>query len=642
MKSSPSTSGASSLALTRRLVSLVALLTILSCLVVLPRRSSAAEFELVIVGGRVLDGSGNPWFEADIGIAGGKIVEIGKIDPSRGQEVIYAKGLVVAPGFIDVHTHVEGAIEKIPDADNFLTMGVTTLITGNCGSSALDLDKWFTEIQTNGIGVNVASLVGHNTIRSAAMGGAFNRPPSPEELARMRDLVDRAMKAGAVGLSTGLEYIPGTYANPYEITELARVVSRYGGIYTTHMRDEGEAVEKSVAESIAVGEQADCPVEISHFKISSKKRWGQTAAVIKLVEDARERGVQVTADQYMYPASSTDIGILFNPWVFEGGKLSERLKDPATRERVRKDIVAKANAQGFADLSFAYVAVYDADQSYNGHNLADITKSTRNKTDIDSQADLAIDMLLGGGARLVLRKMSEQDVEAILKQPFTMIASDASVMGLGGSSVPHPRNFGNNARALGYYVRERKVLSLAEAIRRMTSLPAQTFKLWDRGLLRPGLAADLVVFDEKMIRDLATFEQPKRTPMGIQYVIVNGKIAVVRSALTHVRSGQVIRAKAMETNVSSSSTKGEQELRTRDDAIQRKFTELEQGYKAKRITKQEYLNGLLPLQMQELKLFEDARKTQFITASENDYWNRSRLKFPSQVAQTIRALLKEK
>jgi N-acyl-D-amino-acid deacylase len=506
-------------------------------------QSSSPEFDLVIHGGRILDGSGNPWFEADIAIINGKIVEIGRIDPARGREKINAKGLIVAPGFIDVHTHLEGAIELVPDAENLIMMGVTTAVTGNCGSSALNLSEWFESINKNGTGINIVSLVGHNTVRRAAMGGDFNRPPSPEELGRMRELVDQAMKDGAVGFSSGLEYLPGAYANAYELTELAKVSARYGGLYATHMRDEGETVEKSIAESIAIGEQANCPVEISHLKISSKKRWGAASAIIKMIEAARARGVQVTADQYMYPASSTDIGILFYPWLFEGGsaRVEERLKDPTTRDKVRQDVIKKAREQGFSDLSFAYVASYEPDPTFNGKNIAEITSKTKNKTDIESQAEMAIEMLQTGGARLVLRKMSEADVETILKQPFVMIASDAGVMGQGGTSVPHPRNFGNNARTLGFYVREKKLLTLPEAVRRMTSLPAQTFRLWDRGFVRPGMAADLVLFDEKRVADLATFEQPKRHPMGIDYVIVNGKVAVQKSVSTHPRAGQILR-----------------------------------------------------------------------------------------------------
>jgi N-acyl-D-amino-acid deacylase len=514
-------------------------------------------------------------------------------------------------------------------------MGITTVVTGNCGSSALNLSEWFDAIAKDGIGLNIASLVGHNTIRRAAMGGDFNRPPTTKEMGRMRELVDRAMKNGAVGFSSGLEYLPGAYANAYELTELAKVSARYGGIYATHMRDEGVTVEKSVMESIAVGEQANCPVEISHLKISSKKRWGEADKLVKLIEAARERGVQVTADQYMYPASSTDLSILFYPWVFEGGKLKERLSDPASRLRVKKDVINKAREQGFTDLSFAYVATY-SDATFNGKNIAEITRQVKNKTDIESQADMAIEMLEAGGARLVLRKMSEADVETILRQPFTMVASDAGVMGQGGSSVPHPRNFGNNARTLGYYVREKRLLTLPEAIRRMTSLPAQTFKLWDRGLIRTGMAADLVLFDEKRVADLATFEQPKRHPMGIDYVIVNGKVAVQKSVSLRPRAGMILRWKGEFAPSGSGSVSAEQSPRARDEEILGLFRVLQADWKAKTLTRDQYLTALRTLQMKEATLFADVRKE---AQKDDDYW-RVRMSYPTLVGKEILMLMK--
>lgn len=608
---------------------------------------SPEQFDLVVFGGRILDGSGNPWFEGDVGIAGGKIVEIGKIDPARAREKIDARGLIVAPGFIDVHTHLEGAIELVPDAENLIMMGVTTVVTGNCGSSAYNLREWFDSINKNGIGVNIASLVGHNTIRRAAMGGDFNRVPTADEMRRMREFIEAAMKDGAVGFSSGLEYLPGAYANQYELTELAKVSARYGGLYATHMRDEGETVEKSVNESIAVGEQANSPVEISHLKISSKKRWGSAGVIVKLIEAARDRGVQVTADQYMYPASSTDISILFYPWLFEGGgsRVAERLKDPLTREQVKKDVIKKAREQGFTDLSFAFIASYEMDASFNGKNIADITSRVKNKTDIESQAEMAIEMLQAGGARLVLRKMTEADVETILQQPFTMIASDAGVMGQGGSSVPHPRNFGNNARTLGYYVREKKLLTLPEAVRRMTSLPAQTFKLWDRGLVRPGMAADLVLFDEKRVNDLATFEQPKRHPMGIDYVIVNGKVAVNKSASMRPRAGQIIRGKgqaAPPPTISSISIPftGNKAFFLKDEEILRRFRDRQAEWKSRRLSKGQYLSALNDLQAEEIKLFDAVRKAGLVTQADIEYWDRGRMNQPTAIAQEIRLLMR--
>src|SRR5262249_28880797 len=255
---------------------------------------------------------------------------------------------------------------------------------------------------------------------------------------KMRDLVDQAMRDGAVGLSTGLEYIPGTYAKTDEIIELAKVAAKYGGGYASHMRNEGLDGEKSINEALAVGAQSGCPVEISHFKVSSKKRWGASAVTIKMVEDARAEGRQVTVDQYLYPAGSTGIGILFPSWLFEGGneKTRERLQDTATRERVKRELIAKAAQDGFKDFSFAYVANHVANQSFNGKNIAEITKVVKQKTDVNSQAEQSIDLLLAGGAQMVLHKMSDQDVERIFKQPFTMIASDAGVIDAGSASIP--------------------------------------------------------------------------------------------------------------------------------------------------------------------------------------------------------------
>ncbi len=505
--------------------------------------SSSADFDLIIAGGRILDGSGNPWFGADLAVTDGRVKEIGKLDPKRAARVIDANGLIVAPGFIDVHTHIESGIFELPAAENFLRMGVTSIVTGNCGGSALSLGDWFTRLEQKGVSINIASLVGHNTVRRAGMNGDFDRPATPEESQKMRDLVDQAMRDGAVGLSTGLEYIPGTYARTEEIIDLARVAAKHGGVYASHMRNEGLDVEKSIKEALTIGAQSGCPVEISHFKVSSKKRWGASAATTRLVAEARARGQQVTVDQYLYPAGSTGIGILFPSWLFEGGneKTRERLQDAATRERVKRELIARAAQDGFKDFSFAYVANHRADQSFNGKNIAEITKIVKRKSDANSQAEQAIDLLLAGGAQMVLHKMSDQDVERIFKQPFTMIASDAGVIDATSASIPHPRGFGNNARVLGVYVREKRLVGLEEAIRKMSSLPAQTFNLWDRGILRPGMAADIVIFDEKTVADRATFEQPKQYPAGIEYVIVNGQVVIEKGNHNGAKPGRVLR-----------------------------------------------------------------------------------------------------
>ncbi len=505
--------------------------------------SAAAEFDLLIANGRIVDGTGNPWFQADLAIKDARIVALGKIDSQRAARTIDATGKIVAPGFIDVHTHIEGGINRLPQAENFLRMGVTSVVTGNCGSSALRLGEWFAQLERSGFSLNIATLYGHNTVRREGMGGDFNRPPTPEELNKMRELVEQAMRDGAVGFSTGLEYVPGTYAKTDEIAELAKVASRHGGLYATHMRNEDATVEQSIKESLEVGALAGCPVEISHFKISSKARWGASAITIKMVEEARARGQQVTVDQYLYPASSTGIGILFPSWLFEGGseQTKERLQDKSTRERVKREMIAKAAQDGFKDFSFAYVASYQPNPAFNGKNLAEITQLAQQKSDLNSQTEQAIEILQAGGAQMVLRKMSEEDVERIFRQPFTMVASDAGVQDVNSASIPHPRGFGNNARTLAVYTREKKFVSLEEAIRKMTSLPAQTFKLWDRGLLRPGMAADVLVLDEKTVQDHATFQQPKQYATGFDYVIVNGQAVIEKAQHTGAKSGKILR-----------------------------------------------------------------------------------------------------
>lgn len=527
------------------LFSLLPVLLLTSFAVSKLRRADAvsAEFDVIVAGGRIVDGTGNPWFESDLAVKDGRIAEIGKLDAKRAATVIDARGLIVVPGFIDVHTHIEGGIERLPMAENFLRMGVTSVVTGNCGSSAQSLGDWFARLERLGISLNVASLIGHNTVRGAGMNGSFDRPPTAEELQKMRNLVSQAMRDGAVGFSTGLEYVPGTYAKTDEIVALAKASAEFGGLYATHMRNEDSTVEQAIKESLEVGALANCPVEISHFKISSKSRWGASAITIKMVEEARARGQQVTVDQYLYPASSTGIGILFPSWVFDGGdaKTKERLGDPPTRERVRREMIEKAKVGGFSDFSFAYVANHQADQTINGKNIAEITQLKKQKTDAAAQAEQAIEILLNGGAQMVLRKMSDEDVDRIFKQPFTMVASDAGVTDVAGAGIPHPRGFGNNARVLSVYVREKKLVSLEDAVRKMTSLPAGVFKLWDRGLLRPGMAADLVLFDEKTVMDRARFEQPKQYPVGIRVVLVNGQTVIENDKHTGAKPGRILR-----------------------------------------------------------------------------------------------------
>jgi N-acyl-D-amino-acid deacylase len=501
------------------------------------------DFDLLIKGGRIVDGTGNPWFYGDVAIRNGRIAAIGNLISVRAARVIAANGKIVAPGFIDVHAHIEGDIEARPLAESYLRMGVTSVITGNCGSSESPLGEWFVKLEKQGISINVGSLVGHNDIRRQGMNGDFDRPPTAEELEKMRSLVSQAMRDGAVGFSTGLEYVPGIYAKTDEIVALAQVAAEYGGIYTTHMRDEGIAVEQAIKESLEVGALAHCPVEISHFKISAKKRWGASELTIKMVQDARAKGQQVTVDQYLYTAGATSIGIIFPAWVFDGGetKVKERLNDAATRQRVIKEMLAKASGQGFDDLSFVQITSYTPNPTFNGKRLNEIAKMIKGNDSAVAQAELAIEIRLQGGAGIVVHKMSDVDVERIFRQPFTMIAADAGVMDINSKSNPHPRGFGNNARVLSLYTREKHLVSLEEAIRKMSSLPAQTFGLWERGILRPGMMADVVIFDEQTVADRATFEQPKQYATGFDYVLVNGQVVIDNGKHTGAKPGQILR-----------------------------------------------------------------------------------------------------
>jgi N-acyl-D-amino-acid deacylase len=504
------------------------------------RASVAPTYDLLISNARVVDGTGNPWFRASIGIKSGRIARIGRISANEAARVIDARGQIVAPGFIDVHTHVE-SIYQFPEAENFVRMGVTSLVTGNCGTSDTDIAKFLGRIKETPLTVNLATLIAHGSVRKDVL-GLENRAPSVEELRRMESIVEQAMKDGAVGLSTGLIYLPGTYAKTDEVVALARVAARYGGIYATHMRNEGNEVVPAIRESLQIGEQAGLPVEISHFKISSRKLWGQSTQTIEMVREARRRGLAVTVDQYAYPASSTSLDSRLPSWLLEGGREEgkKRLADKEVRERVIREVQQTLKETGFKDFDYAVVASYEPNPSFNGKSIAAITREVRGRKDVRSQIEQMMEMYMAGGAGMIYHGMSEQDVQNIMREPFTMIASDSGLRRV-GEGMPHPRGYGNNARVLGHYVRELKLLSLEDAVRKMTSLPAQTFNLRDRGLVREGFGADLVIFDDATIIDRATFEQPHQFPLGISYVIVNGEAVVAEGQMTGAHPGQALR-----------------------------------------------------------------------------------------------------
>jgi N-acyl-D-amino-acid deacylase len=512
---------------------------------------------LLIQHATIVDGSGSPGFSGDILIRDGRIVQVGSIaaaDAASAAETIDAKGLVVAPGFIDVHTHADDVADT-PAAENFIRMGVTSIVAGNCGSSAVDVKTALAKIRDTHVALNYSTLVGHNSVRAAVM-GRENRAPTADELTRMRTLVRQAVTDGAVGFSTGLQYVPGTYAETPEIVELAKAASAAGGLYASHMRNEGTAIDEAVAETIAVGEAAQCPVEISHLKIDSPSRWGQAERVLGLIDAARARGLDVNADQYSYTAGSSSLDIRFPSWALEGGqaKIQERLDDQAMWAKIKQETIALFQARGFTDLSWAVVASYKPDPSLNGLSIKQIAQqgkiaSVPRADTVDAQLEVARVMLRAGGASMVYHFMSEADVARIMKHPMVGIASDASVNTF-GQGAPHPRGYGNTVRVLGKYVRQDHVIPLEEAVRKMTALPAAHFGFTDRGLIKPGYAADLVFFDPKTVADRATFDTPHAYPAGLPHVLVNGTFVLRDGKMTPARPGVILSRKPLNGSAS--------------------------------------------------------------------------------------------
>ncbi len=503
-------------------------------------RPTQPRYDLAIIGGRLIDGTGAPARKVDLAIAGDAIAAIGTVRRQDARDVIDATNLVVAPGFIDVHTHADDLAEQ-PRAENFVRMGVTTIVAGNCGGSALDVGEALTRIEQTGASVNFATLVGHNTVRRAVM-GSENRMPTLPELTKMRSLVWRAMADGAVGFSTGLQYVPGTYAATPELIELARVAGNAGGVYASHMRNEGTTLEAAIEETIRVGEAGGCRVQISHLKVDSPSHWGASQKALAMIDAARARGVTIAADQYAYTAASSSLGIRFPSWVLEGGeaRIVERLNDAATWAKVKDEMRALLAERGLRDLSFAVVASYRNDPSLNGLSMKQVAARLQGSDAPDAQLEAARQMMLNGGAAMVYHFMSDADVERIMRHPLIGFASDSGLL-VAGEGTPHPRGYGNTVRVLGEYVRERKVISLEEAVRKMTSLAAQQFRFPRRGQLQPGFAADVVIFDPSTVRDAATYERPHAFAAGVPFVLVNGTVVVRDGQHTGAKPGRVIR-----------------------------------------------------------------------------------------------------
>lgn len=533
----------------------------------------AATFDVIIKNGRIIDGTGNPHFKADIGIVGAAIATVSPTGSAmEGKRVLDAADKVVSPGFIDAHSHDDAYVLNDPQCSQKVLQGVTTNVIGNCGWSLAPLsdahlndsrktlalmganqlgdDLWslrtFAEylerLDSARLGINVVPLVGHAAMRIAVMGYA-NRAPSESEMTQMKQMTDEAMQAGAFGLSTGLIYVPANYAQTDEVIELAKVAAQYRGLYTTHMRSEGDHQIEAIQEVLRIGVEAGMPVHISHHKIGGRKNWGGSKVTLKVFADAREKGLTVTWDQYPYRAGSTFLVAALPPHIQAQGVqvYSQKLKDPAIRRKIREEIEsgkegAGENLIGMAGFENIIVNAAPRNAQFIGKSIAAIAEMTA-KDPFDVYFDLIIEEQME--ATIIVFGMGDEDIERILKDPGTMIGSDG-IPAL-GTAKPHPRMTGTFPRVLGRYAREMGVITLEDAIRKMTSLPAQTFGLYKKGVLRPGMDADLVIFDPDTIIDKSTFEDPLQPPAGIHWVMVNGEVAVEDGKIAGATSGKVLR-----------------------------------------------------------------------------------------------------
>lgn len=489
------------------------------------------KYDLVILNGTIISGDGSRAISADLGILNGKILHIGEISEPDTGTVIYADNLYVCPGFIDIHNHSDRMLLENPSADNYLLQGVTTLISGNCGYSRYPLATLFDRLEERGAAVNFGSYVGHNTVRAMVM-GRNQGLPSGYDLKKMREIIAAEMRAGAIGMSTGLTYFPGRYSHTNELIKLAEVLQKYNGLYASHIRSEGRSVESAVAEAIRVGKEAGVRVQISHVKLLDKSVWGRTDLITDQIARARQNGVEVYADLYPYTASSASFSALFPDWsrgVFSGNadaSIYRRLKDVLTRM--------------FSDnLTKFYIANYAIKPEYEGKNFAEVLEHLDREVTPANAADLLIEIRKNGRAQGIFFLMQEDDVIKLLRQDYTMVASDGAVVKF-GEGKPHSRNYGTFPRIFHHYVKEKKLLSWEEAVRKMTSLPAQTLWMLNRGLIRIGNYADLVIFDPKTIQDMSTFADPHRFPAGIHYVLVNGRIAAEAGKPTGELPGRVL------------------------------------------------------------------------------------------------------
>jgi dihydroorotase/N-acyl-D-amino-acid deacylase len=527
-------------------------LVVAACAVDTPQAESSSSqqvrYTLVLAGGTVYSGEDNEPFVADIGVLDDRVVAIGNLSAASAEQRLDVNGLAVAPGLIDIHSHawrdnpVRNGIINWPDAENYIRQGVTTAISGPDGSSGWPIGVMLERLENNPTSINFGTFVGHNTVREQAMGRA-NRAPGEAELAAMKTMVDDAMREGAFGLSSGLKYIPGAYSETAEVIELARVAGRRGGIYISHMREEGLQLLDSVKETIRIGEEGGLPTQITHHKAMGAPTWGKSVDSLALVDAALARGVDVSIDQYPYAASSTGIDVLFPAWSLAGGREEQlaRFRDPQTRARIREAIIFNMiNDRGGNDPARVAIADCEWNPSLNGLNFAEVLQQRGQTPSMEGAAELALELVENGGCQGVYHAMSEQDVVRIMRHPVTMIASDGGIV-MPGEGMPHPRNNGAFARVLAKYVREDEVLSLHSAIHKMSRMPADRIKLLDRGRIEVGAVADIAVFDPNTVQDHATFKDPHQFASGVRHVLVNGEMVLLDAKMTGRRPGRVLR-----------------------------------------------------------------------------------------------------
>ena len=499
-------------------------------------------YDIIIQNGMIVDGTGTPAYHANIAIQKDKIVKISKetIDRTQAVKLVDAKGLIISPGFIDMHTNVEVNIQDYPLAENFIRQGVTTIMASlHSGDQAFPLDAY---ADTLTMAPNMGYFAGHSWIRKQVM-GKENRAPSKAELDSMKYYVEETMKQGAIGLSTGLEYVPGNYADEAEIVELATIASQYKGTYFTHMRNEGSGLLRSIRESINIVKKANIPVQINHLKATGQTQWGWAKKALALIDSAQQVGIAVTHDIYPYTAFSTISSILIPQWAMEGGQegLRKRLADKATLVKIKQEMseLFKRDAGG-EDLTKIQFRNFKQNPAFSGKTMADYATHLGLPMTLETGIDLILDLELQGGFIGIFHAMAEQDIDHFLQHPNTMIDSDGDLLNF-GEGHPHPRCYGAFPKVLGHFVRDKKIITLENAIHKMTYLPAEKIGITNRGRIEEGAIADLVIFDFATIKDNSTYTDPHHFPSGIQYVLINGEMVLDKEQMTGKLPGKWLR-----------------------------------------------------------------------------------------------------